>query len=60
MNSNHKVSYIASSVSFVSTSAKMSSVEEEVFDNIGKLTLDQLMEVYGQLGICRRIRKQKR
>ena len=51
MNSNHKVSYIASSVSFVSASAKMSSVEDEVFDNIGKLTFEQLVEVYGQLGL---------
>ena len=45
MKSNHKVSYIASSVAFVSASAKMSSAEEEVFANIGKLTLEQLVEV---------------
>lgn len=51
MKSNHKVSYIASSVAFVSASAKMSSAEEEVFANIGKLTLEQLVQVYVQLGL---------
>ena len=51
MTSNNTVSYSASSVSFIAASSKMSSAEEEVFANIGKLTFDQLVEVYEQLGL---------
>ena len=36
----------------MSASAKMSgSAEEEVYANLGKLTVDQLLEVYAQLGL---------
>ena len=35
----------------MSVSAKMGSAEEEVFDNIGQLNVEQLLEVHSGLGL---------